>query len=1007
MELLGGGDSDQDLAELIMSTKDGKVAGLGGTAGEENLREITATSPASRESVVAGVLILNKGQVGNLILRGDLEKLAKVSKQIREKAIDVVSGNFKQANFNISSRKAYFESIARYYEQQYGFPERSLTVSFPSVAPLSGNEVLFLSKDGRPLAVIKIFSRSEKGVPLGGEALREIESSLVLRNKNISVPEIHDVISVNNMDISNQQRPLMIVSAVANGGDIASRMRALIKADTENDRDSINGIIEEVRSVGEALGRLHDSFTPTPRLDSPDNNYDYSRMKQSIKQLYEKGEVNDKEKDRLNTLVDELFQLMEKSGIRPTVVHGDFHGGNVFIKDGKVSEFIDTETIFWSLDSEYRGIGNPANDLARFLDNLHDRLVESTVSTHIINLLEEAFLEGYSRTRNISKETLRDAIEFYKARTALVALQYSPSEYAKENAKRRLGAYLNKKSISELTEKLASGLHEGWRSPRRLSVSDTRVAQGILFEPRLKPLDSVLDRDWLQSNKKVSVYDMSRLQYGDLPVTWSEKEKINALREKGKIVIDIANAEYKDLPPSWQSENRNAAESATRLIGRKLSERKQVTLKDRKWIEEASAIIHREWLKRPANSWALNDPELNKEYSLLSEERKNENRNIIVRGIMLYDPLKYVYASSPVTGGLAQAKAVLAKNAHNGWRDGVIKGLGETELDQQGKLVTPRGRKSENTDWDQQKNNEIASSQYKDVTSRLTPKQQEALKGGSLYKMNDGAYIVRAVDGTIQLDTLNTPYESLSLAWQGKNSATVEAAAEYYQDALSRGFELDALQSGLADAIQRGKAGQKLNPEYVAGDSLKAFIVEAGVREHERWMKANAWMKTDKPELFISFADLAAGEQYKDLESFRQLVDYLAGGSSRSSSPVSSSTNELGGIDFRMMNILVQPMGSFSGLNFALPKLSNVAMINLDEEFGQIQRMVTGGITPSGARVKELIAACFEKREINSRRGEMIICLRDIFQLEEENLVETDPELKEALVILNSNRFVL
>ncbi len=408
-------------------------------------------------------------------------------------------------------------------------------------------------------------------------------------------------------------------------------------------------------------------------------------------------------------------------------------------------------------------------------------------------------------------------------------------------------------------------------------------------------------------------------------------------------------------------------------------------------------------LKRPANSWALNDPDLNKEYSLLSEEQKNKNRDIIVQGIGLYDPLKFVAAASPLNA-LDEAKEVLAKNAHNAWRDGVIAKAGETVLDQENKLVTPRGRASENTDWDQQKKIEISVGQYVDVTLDLTAKQQEALKGGRLLKMPDSAYIIQMLDGSIQLDTLNTLYETLSPAWKGKNSAAVGAAAGYYQDALARGFEIRELQAGLSDAIQHGKSGQKLSPEYVADDALRGFIVEVGTKEHERWMKANDWMKADNPQLFVDFSDLPAEEQYKDLEGLKQLVDYMEGDLAKGSSPMlteSGTTNKLGGIDFRTMNILVQPMGNFSGLDFTLPKLSNLMKFDIEEEFREIQNMVAAGIIPSGMRIKELIAACSQKNEIDIRTDELLVCLADIFKLEEESLTESSPELKESLVILD------
>ncbi|PIZ94496.1 hypothetical protein COX84_05180, partial [Candidatus Micrarchaeota archaeon CG_4_10_14_0_2_um_filter_49_7] len=88
---------------------------------------------------------------------------------------------------------------------------------------------------------------------------------------------------------------------------------------------------------------------------------------------------------------------------------------------------------------------------------------------------------------------------------------------------------------------------------------------------------------------------------------------------------------------------------------------------------------------------------------------------------------------------LIKAKEMLARNKHRAWRAGVIEKAGETALDQEGELVTPRGRASENTDWDQQKKTEISAGQYVDATLDLTAEQQLALKGGMLLKMNDGA----------------------------------------------------------------------------------------------------------------------------------------------------------------------------------------------------------------------------------------------------------------------------
>ena len=50
-----------------------------------------------------------------------------------------------------------------------------------------------------------------------------------------------------------------------------------------------------------------------------------------------------------------------------------------------------------------------------------------------------------------------------------------------------------------------------------------------------------------------------------------------------------------------------------------------------------------------------------------------------------------------------------------------------------------------------------------------------------------------------------------------------------------------------------------------------------------------------------------------------------------------------GGIDFtdRAMRIGVEPMGSFADLKLVLPEISNVAAIDLDNEFKQIQTMAS------------------------------------------------------------------
>ncbi|MCX5695586.1 MAG: HD domain-containing protein [Candidatus Omnitrophica bacterium] len=145
----------------------------------------------------------------------------------------------------------------------------------------------------------------------------------------------------------------------------------------------------------------------------------------------------------------------------------------------------------------------------------------------------------------------------------------------------------------------------------------------------------------------------------------------------------------------------------------------------------------------------------------------------------------------------------------------------------------------------------------------------------------------------------------------------------------------------------------------------------------------------------------AEGQEFRVREDNFQSFTPRAPSSDKASS---SLENPFGGIDFRALPMTIQPMGSFQGLNFKLPQLSQAELvqINIDSEMQQIKNMVQSGIIPSGQRIKELIAACMQKKEMNSQANSLLLCLADIFKLEEENASESSPELREALVMVDS-----
>lgn len=120
----------------------------------------------------------------------------------------------------------------------------------------------------------------------------------------------------------------------------------------------------------------------------------------------------------------------------------------------------------------------------------------------------------------------------------------------------------------------------------------------------------------------------------------------------------------------------------------------------------------------------------------------------------------------------------------------------------------------------------------------------------------------------------------------------------------------------------------------------------------------------------------------------------------KASSPMAPEA--LGGIDFRVINMITQPMGNFSGLNFTLPKLSHLEDINLDEELESIQKMLKAGIMPSGERLKEYVAACYQKGVSGRYIDGIINFLVDICRMQEDEISVTPDDIKALLLVVDS-----
>ena len=118
-----------------------------------------------------------------------------------------------------------------------------------------------------------------------------------------------------------------------------------------------------------------------------------------------------------------------------------------------------------------------------------------------------------------------------------------------------------------------------------------------------------------------------------------------------------------------------------------------------------------------------------------------------------------------------------------------------------------------------------------------------------------------------------------------------------------------------------------------------------------------------------------------------------------------------GGIDFRQMNMLIQPQGSFasSSLDFSLPALSKaeIESFDLDTELAAIQKMANSGIAPSYQRLKEYLAVCFAQERTGKEIDNLRLCLLDVFEQQQLEAKETPDGYKEVLVIADTRGYVL
>lgn len=112
---------------------------------------------------------------------------------------------------------------------------------------------------------------------------------------------------------------------------------------------------------------------------------------------------------------------------------------------------------------------------------------------------------------------------------------------------------------------------------------------------------------------------------------------------------------------------------------------------------------------------------------------------------------------------------------------------------------------------------------------------------------------------------------------------------------------------------------------------------------------------------------------------------------------------EPGGIDFRTLPIVVQSVGNLSANIRKTPvNMDKLRSISLDSRWKEIEDLVNQGIVPEAEKIKEFVQASCCNESIDKSIDKVITAISDILRLEEEQYVQTEPTLKDILIVLES-----
>lgn len=315
------------------------------------------------------------------------------------------------------------DGLRKFAAKSLNLAEEKLTIKNPvegsadaaGAKGVSGAPV-FLVRDenGQISGVIKKFP--EKLLPVMGAELVSMQTL-----KNLGLRQSHSITALEGAKLPDGGALLLSPASGSAIDDLFERAGRL--PDGPERQVAINELRDAMRRIGVAGAELHtvppgSAVRPATALQEH-----IGIVKEKLEKIVaalpklklEKGSERLSARD-LQTRVDELIEGVKRNPGAASVIHGDFHPGNIFFDKEKGVTLIDLGRLHESLDVGGRPIGPPARDYAGFHQEIthFGRILKLRDSE--IDELSNIFKEAYQRKGPALTD---EATRFFRARTAM------------------------------------------------------------------------------------------------------------------------------------------------------------------------------------------------------------------------------------------------------------------------------------------------------------------------------------------------------------------------------------------------------------------------------------------------------------------------------------------------------------------------------------------------------------------------------------------------------------